>query len=137
MMKKRDFLLCACTAALAPGAWACRPSTAVPAAAWTQPAASLAGQMTLASWMAYREQPFVAEGEGRQAEVVLDRIESLPGSDRHTQFTLGFRTGAELPAGLYELRHANGQSVTLALNNPSAPVAGSYELRAEFSLLTA
>jgi hypothetical protein len=93
--------------------------------------------MTLAGWTAYREQPFVAEGEGRMAEVVLVRIESLPGSSRHVQFTLGFRTAAALPAGLYQLRHANGKSAMLALNNSTAAAAGSHELRAEFSLLTA
>lgn len=136
MMNKRGFLLGAVSAVAAPQVLA----TAAPApgtlAADGMPV--LTGSPGLTAWRPYLGQFFELTDGVRSWAMVLSSADARKESKtpaRTEQFMLGFamQGGAQVPAGVHSVRHANGQSTLLYLADAGCGPAQS--LRAEFNLL--
>ncbi len=147
-MQKRSFLMGACGAALSTAATAAATAatataatdTPLPAAAPLTQAARrrlpvLGAAPGRAQWARYLHEPFVLHADGRSVAVVLDRLDAGPAGTDTAQFVLGFSANRALPSGLYELAHANGQTVAVGLTAHAVAGRSATRLRAEFNLL--
>ncbi len=135
LMNKRRFLVSAGGAAALPWLLVSPSSAALALPAGRLPA--LGDSAGLRHWQAYLHQRFdLEDSAGRTCELTLSALRNLASSGPVSeQFALSFTGEGSQPlsAGLYSLRHANGQVATLYLSE--ADDAGRPALRAEFNLL--
>lgn len=133
-MNKREFVLGGTAWAVTALAETGRSAAAAASRQMAMDRPDLTAAPDLESWRHYVGERFDTEGPQARGSVLLERIADRRADQNSEQFTLAFRTesGANAPAGLHSLRHANGRRVALFLdpaNSSSVCVAHFNRLK--------